>query len=151
MAEKDAENARMAERMKEAKHEAKVNIPKAAEKVLKDDTKRPDTDGKRVTGRKKMAGVSHNGKDDSKKEAEKIHETKEEHDIEEELNAILKRSPSRFRCLVQAQSASSVPRLIHGSHHLLEKLLSTFETSQRHTARKIQDCPRPICRRAGST
>lgn len=93
MAEKDAENAKMAERIKEAKHDAKVNLPKVPEAVLQDDTKDAAKGEKSVAGRKKMSGVAPNGKDDSKKEVEKD-ETKEEHEVEEELNAILKRSPS---------------------------------------------------------
>lgn len=93
MNELDSENAKMTERMKEAKHKPKVNLPKEPEKVLAADKKKLGKDEKSVAGRKKMAGVAQNGKDDSKKEPAR-HETEEEHEIEEELNSILKRSPS---------------------------------------------------------
>ena len=93
MAEKDAENAAMADRIKEAKHEARINIHKIPETVLQDEANTVEGGKKSVAGRKKMTGVAQNGMDDSKIEA-KQEGTKEERMVEEALNSILKRSPS---------------------------------------------------------
>ena len=65
-------------------------------------------------------------------------ETQEDHDIEVELNSILKKSPSKC-----AHAFYRGPILILGvhSHHILEIVLPSLQKSQRHSPRKVHYQP----------
>ena len=119
---------------------------------------------KSVAGRKTIKGGEskdvHSGKEAPKypdpskeKEGEETEEkkkTEEEHDIETELNAILKKGPSvSFRladgCMVLANDTST------SSNNLQQILLPLLRKSQTHTTRKVHYRPCSICRRARPT
>lgn len=79
-----------------------------------------------------MMGVAHDGKDVSKMDKDKA-ETKEEHEVEEELNSILKRSPSTALADVTSQNTADSA----SSHHLLQDLLPPLGPSEEHPAREV--------------
>lgn len=70
-------------------------------------------------------------------------ETKEEHDVEVELNIILKKSPSKC---AHAFYRESILILDVHSHHILEVVLPSLQESQRHSPRKVHYQPCAICR-----
>lgn len=83
-------------------------------------------------------------------------ETQEEHDVEVELNSILKRSPSTSSptwSLLSSRNnlacvSPSTDLSAKNSHHLLEILLPLLRQSEGHPRREIHHRARPLRRRA---
>lgn len=126
----------------------------------------PETGEKSVAGRKKMKGGEKydmaTGKEAAmvvdKEGAGKIKdgperaETQEEHDIEQELNSILKKGPSMYPisllppALIARTPLTYFPASL--SNHILQNQLPLLEKSQNNPAGKILHRPRPIRGRA---
>lgn len=103
---------------------------------------------KSVAGRVKMdgdrvPGVAQQGGKPRDQAAMMEHETLEDHEVEMELNAILKKSPSTL-LLAQSSPAQS---LTYRSDHLLKILLPLLEESETHSAREVQHQARTLRRR----
>jgi hypothetical protein len=64
--------------------------------------------------------------------AKQENETPEDHDVEVELNAILKRSPSEFSMLIYALYRRRAVLTHISSHHLLQDVLPVLQKSQAH-------------------
>jgi hypothetical protein len=133
-------------RLKAAEKQAKKN---AAEKYIevKDSVEGPES--KSVAGRVKMdsdkvPGVAQQGGRPRDQAAMKEHETPEDHEVEIEMNAILKKSPSR--------SPVTLPCYAHlltlHSDHLLQILLPLLQESEAHPPREVPHRTRTVCRRA---
>lgn len=126
---RDADN--VGTRLKAAEEQAK----KKAEEKYKDvkaGVEGPDKKG--VAGRVKVdgervPGVAQQGGRPRDQAAMKDHETPEDHEVEMELNAILKKSPSTS----QPRRAVRTSPNRH-SHHLFQVVLSSFEEGQAHPA-----------------
>ena len=86
--------------------------------------------------------------DGEKKEAkEETQETKEAHEVEQEINSILKRSPSTSFCSLSLQSPILIPSL--NSHHIFKVLLPTLQESKEYI-RKVHHRSCAFCCGAGS-
>ena len=128
-----------------AEEQAKKN---AEDKYTDHKVKVEGQDQKSVAGRVKMdgdrvPGVAQQGGKPRDQAAMMEHETLEDHEVEMELNAILKKSPSTLR-LAHLSLAQS---LTHRSDHLFEVLLPLLEESETHPAREVQHQARTLRRR----
>lgn len=115
------------EAAKRKAEEKSVEYHKAVEGKDKFVAGRVKIEGERATP---VPGVAAQGGRPRDQAAMKEHETPEDHDVEIELNAILKKSPSlstpplRLRCSSQANARSS--------NHLLQIILPLLQTRQAH-------------------
>lgn len=141
--QRDAES--VGSRLKAAEEQAKKN---AEDKYTDHKVKVEGQDQKSVAGRVKMdgdrvPGVAQQGGKPRDQAAMMEHETLEDHEVEMELNAILKKSPSTL-LLAHLSLAQS---LTHRSDHLFEILLPILEESETHPAREVQHQARTLRRR----
>lgn len=121
----DAKMAKeMADRLKQAEKKAKENANAKA-------PNKPDAPGA-VIGVGSAAGGQHKGVPD---EDGKVKETAEEHEIEVELNTILKKSPGKNTEPCPSLRISDLLTPPPQSHHLFEIILPIFEARKRHPAR----------------
>jgi hypothetical protein len=136
-------------RLKAAEEQAKKNAGQKYTEV-KESVEGPDSKG--VAGRVKMdsekvPGVAQQGGRPRDQAAMKEHETPEDHEVEIEMNAILKKSPSTSR-------PRNPPSLTHlltcCSDHLLKVLLPLLEEGEAHPPRKVPNRTRTLRRRARS-
>jgi len=133
----------MAQRLKEAAQLAKDNANAKAPK--------PDPPSSLVgvgNSAEGKNGVAGRKKFDSGNEQKVVkEETKEEHDIETELNSILKKSPSKSPQISTLLLVVGLwtKLIVYNSNNILQIILSAFKTSQEHL-RKIYHRPRTLCR-----
>lgn len=102
--------------------------------------KEQDGDEKKV-----VQGVATVGGRPRDKVANKEPESDEDHEVEVELNAILKKSPSTPYSRILRLALANLPC----SYHLLQDILPALEESEAHPPRQVPHRPRPIRRRAG--
>lgn len=134
-----------------------IDIPKYAPSGDREQAKGNGPEGeKSVAGRKTMKGGEskdlHSGKFSpaaADKEAQNADETsgkeetvksKEDHEIETELNSILKKGPSkslRLPALAKGRLDLAANDTHSGSHHIQQILLSPFCQSQENTSREV--------------
>ena len=115
------------EAAKRKAEEKSVEYHKAVEGKDKSVAGRVKIEGERATP---VPGVAAQGGRPRDQEAMKEHETPEDHDVEIELNAILKKSPSLSAPLLHLICSSQANA--RSSNHLLKILLSLFQTRQAH-------------------
>ncbi len=178
-AAKDAENAQNADvgqRLRDAEAaakkaaDAKTPNPNAVVAAVEKEVPILADAAKNVAGRIKVkggekwdmgpgeeaAGVGKEGGGGQAEGKEEPAETQEEHDVEVELNLILKRSPSTFslpvRCsfphIRMSHAIPSTDRSPKNSHHLLEIILPPLRQSQGDPRREIHHRAWPLRRRA---
>ena len=77
---------------------------------------------------------------------EETAETKKEHEVELELNDILKRSPSGFAVEPRSWPVGGEGMNTHTchSHHILQIILPLFEKSESDTTGQVHHRPRPL-------
>jgi hypothetical protein len=95
-----------------------------------------------------VPGVAAQGGRPRDQAAMKEHETPEDHDVELELNAILKKSPGASlstRSLLEMRNEANTAT----SNRLLQILLPLLQARETHPSRKIHDHARALRRRAG--
>jgi hypothetical protein len=101
-----------------------------------------------VDQKKAVPGVATVGGRPRDKMPEKESETPEDHEVEIELNAILKKSPST---LSRVNFPYDVSANLYYSHHLLQILLPALQKSKAHFARQVQHHTCALRRRARHT
>lgn len=89
-------------------------------------------DERSVAGRKKFGGG-----EEQKPFKEEEKESEEDHEIEVELNSILKKSPSKFLDVWGERMRTEGLIMGGNSYHIFEIILSAFSTSKRNPTREI--------------
>jgi hypothetical protein len=149
---RDAEG--VSARLKVAEEEAKKKTADKSDRYM--ESVEGGAVGKGVAGRvkfsqqdgdeKKVQGVAAVGGKPRDRDAAKVRdETPEDHEVEVELNAILKKSPSTsFLAPTELSRYTNIT-----SYYILKDLLPLFQESQIHPSRQVQNITSPLRRRTG--